>query len=222
MCTRKKREDMEKSKKNAIVLSIVAVVTLVLLVVGATYAYFTVQGGNTTSANVRVTTYTTDLLTFSTGDNITLNISQSNFASGTGNQIGNTYAKAMLTANNKTNSATAHYYVYINVSNNTFEYSINESTPELILTVTDNAGTEITDISGLKHVSVTDAKGVTISGYDVTTSKGLLTLFNNKEITATPSKEEKWNIKLTFVNYDADQTKNAGKTFNAKAMIQKE
>ncbi len=212
---------MEKSKKT-IVLSIIAVVTLTLLVVGATYAYFKAQTGAGSQANVKVTTYTTDLLTFSMGDNITLNISQSNFASGTGNQIGNTYAKAMLTANNKTNSATAHYYVYLNVSNNTFEYSINESTPELILTVTDNAGTEVTDISGLKHVSVKDAKGVTISGYDVTTSRGLLTLFNNKEITATPSKEEQWNIKLTFVNYDADQTKNAGKTFNAKAMIQKE
>ena len=49
-----------------------------------------------------------------------------------------------------------------------------------------------------------------------------MTLFNNKEITATPKKEEQWNIKLTFVNYDADQTKNAGKTFNAKAMVQKE
>ena len=212
---------MKKSKKT-IVLSIVAVVTLTLLVVGATYAYFGAQTGAGSQADVKVTTYTTDLLTFSTGDNINLNISQSNFASGTGNQIGNTYAKAMLTANNKTNSATAHYYVYLNVSSNTFEYSINESTPELILTVTNNAGTEVTDISGLKHVSVKDAKGVTISGYDVTTRKGLLTLFNNKEITATPTKEEQWNIKLTFVNYDADQTKNAGKTFNAKAMVQKE
>lgn len=31
---------MDKNKKNAIVLSIVAVVTLIALVVGATYAYF--------------------------------------------------------------------------------------------------------------------------------------------------------------------------------------
>ena len=213
---------MDRSKIRTMFLSIIAIVVLIVLLVGATYAYFGAQAGAGSQADVKVTTYTTDLLTFSTGDNIDLNISQSNFASGTGNQIGNTYAKAMLTANNKTNSATAHYYVYLNVSNNTFEYSINESTPELILTVTDNAGTEVTDISGLKHVSVKDAKGVTISGYDVTTRKGLLTLFNNKEITATPTKEEQWNIKLTFVNYDADQTKNAGKTFNAKAMVQKE
>ena len=36
---------MDKNKKNAIVLSIVAVVTLITLIVGATYAYFKAQGG---------------------------------------------------------------------------------------------------------------------------------------------------------------------------------
>ena len=213
---------MEKEKKKTIILSVVAVVTLALLVIGATYAYFTSQGGDPASANVSVTTYTTDVLTFATGDDISIYADQESFASGKGNATGSTYAKATLTANNKTNTATEHYYVYLNITNNDFVYTIDNSTPELILTVTDVSGNEITNISGLSHVSVTDGKGETVSGYDITTSTGLLTLFNNREITASPSKEEQWNIKLTLVNYDKDQTNNAAKSLSAKVIIQKD
>ena len=212
----------DKSKKQAITLSIVAVITLIALVASATYAYFKAQGGDTTSTNLNVTTYTTDVFTFAVGDKINLEVTQSNFASGKGNAVGNTFASATLTANNKTNTATEHYYLYLNIENNDFEYTVNDTTPELILTITDNKGNEVTDIAGLTHTSVTDAKGTTISGYDITTKSGLLKLFNNREITTTSKKEEKWNITITFVNYDADQTKNANKTLGAKVMIQKE
>ena len=212
----------DKSKKQAITLSVVAVTTLIALVASATYAYFKAQGGDTTSTNLNVTTYTTDVFTFAVGDKINLEVTQSNFASGKGNAVGNTFASATLTANNKTNTATEHYYLYLNIENNDFEYTVNDTTPELMLTITDNKGNEVTDIAGLTHTSVTDAKGTTISGYDITTKSGLLKLFNNREITTTSKKEEKWNITITFVNYDADQTKNANKTLSAKVMIQKE
>ena len=212
----------EKGKKQAIILSVVAVVTLIVLVVGATYAYFSAQGGSATSTNLNVTTYTTDVFTFAAGDEINLEITQSNFASGKGNAVGNTFASATLTANNKTNTATEHYYLYLNIENNDFEYTVNNTTPELMLTITDSEGNEVTDIEGLTHTTVTDAKGATVSGYDITTKRGLLTLFKNREITATPRKEEKWNITITFVNYDKDQTKNANKSLSAKVMIQKE
>ena len=213
---------MENNKNKPIILSVIAITTFMLLLIGATYAYFTAQGGEPTSANLNVTTYTTDVFTFTTGDDIGIYADQSSFASGKGNAVGSTFAKATLTANNKTNTATEHYYVYLNISNNSFTYSINESTPELILTVTNSAGTEVTDISGLTHTSVTDGSGALVSGYDITNKNGLITLFNNREITASPSKEEKWNIKLTFVNYDANQNGNAGKSMSAKVMIQKE
>ena len=179
----------DKSKKQAITLSIVAVITLIALVVGATYAYFKAQGGGTTSTNLNVTTYTTDVFTFAVGDKINLEVTQSNFASGKGNAVGNTFASATLTANNKTNTATDNYYVYFNIENNDFEYTVNDTTPELMLTITDNKGNEVTDIAGLTHTSVTDAKGTTISGYDITTKSGLLKLFNNREITTTSKKE---------------------------------
>ena len=209
-------------KKKPIILSVIALLALVALVVGATFAYFQAQVGEGKSADVVVKSYTVDTFTFSTGSQISLNLDQENFASGKGNITGSTYASATLTANNKTNTATEHYYLYLNIENNTFTYSINESTPEIIMTITDNAGTEVTDITGLTHTSVTDASGATISGYDITNKNGLITLFNNREITTTSSKEEKWNITITFVNYDASQNGNAGKSMSAKIMIQKE
>ena len=209
-------------KKKPIILSVIALLALVALVVGATFAYFQAQVGEGKSADVVVKSYTVDTFTFSTGSQISLNLDQENFASGKGNITGSTYASATLTANNKTNTATEHYYLYLNIENNTFTYSINENTPEIIMTVTDSAGTEVTDITGLTHISVTDASGATISGYDITNKNGLITLFNNREITTTSSKEERWNIKVTFVNYDASQNTNAGKSMSAKVMIQKE
>ena len=216
---------MEKSKKNAIVLSIVAVVTLIALVVGATYAYFKAQGGTGSSTEVKVTTYTTDMLTFTTGNAISLYADQSSFGQEKGSLSGETFAKATLVANNKTNEATDNYYVYFNIENNTFKYTLGEDKPELILTVTGPDGNEVTSLPGLTHKVVQDRKNTSISGFDVTTTNGLITIANKKTITATPatpSKEEQYTLKLTFVNYEGDQTENATSSLSAKVMIQKE
>ena len=178
-----------ESRKTKII-SVVAIVALALTVITATYAYFNAQGGSATSTNLNVTTYTTDVFTFAAGDEINLEITQSNFASGKGNAVGSTFASATLTANNKTNTATEHYYLYLNIENNDFEYTVNNTTPELMLTITDSEGNEVTDIEGLTHTTVTDAKGATVSGYDITTKSGLLTIFKNREITTTSKRKK--------------------------------
>ena len=51
---------MEKNKKQAMILSLVAIITLVILVRGAAYAYFQATGGNAASSNLNVITATTD------------------------------------------------------------------------------------------------------------------------------------------------------------------
>ena len=213
---------MEKNKKQALILSIVAVVTLIALVVGATYAYFKAQGGASSSTEVKVTTYTTDMLTFTTGNAISLYADQSSFGQEKGSLSGETFAKATLVANNKTNEATDNYYVYFNIENNTFKYTLGEDKPELILTVTGPDGNEVTEISGLTYKTVQDRENKTVKGFDVTTTNGLITIANKKTITAIPSKEEQYTLKLTFVNYEGDQTENAKSTLSAKVMIQKE
>ena len=192
------------------------------MVVGATYAYFKAQGGTGSSTEVKVTTYTTDMLTFTTGSAISLYADQSSFGQEKGSLSGETFAKATLVANNKTNEATDNYYVYFNIENNTFKYTLGNDKPELILTVTGPDGNEVTEISGLTHKVVQDRENKSISGFDVTTTNGLITIANKKTITATPSKEEQYTLKLTFVNYEGDQTENAKSTLSAKVMIQKD
>ena len=207
--------------KKAITLSVIAIITLLILIIGATYAYFQASGGTGTSANLRVTTYTTDIITFEVGSNINIETNATLFSQGKGNASGTTFARATLTANNKTNSATENYNLFLNISDNTFAYSVDTNTPELILTIKDKSNNEVTSIEGLTYKTVTDGKGTSISGYDITNKNGLLTLLN-KDITTTSTIVEEWNITVTFVNYNKDQTKNAGKKFEAQLIITKD
>ena len=211
---------MEKNKTK--IITIASIIALVILIVGATYAYFAAQTGEGSQTDIRINANTVDTLTFETGDPITLTLDQENFAQGTGNQTGSTFAKAMLTANNKTNTATEHYYMYLNITGNTFTYTQDEDTPEILVTITDTNNNEITNITGLTYKTVTDGNGTTLKGFDITNQKGLITIFDNREITTTSSITEEWNVTVTYVNYDADQSANAGKSFNANLIIQKE
>ena len=207
--------------KKQIILSILAIFVLSALIIGATFAYFQAQGDTSSQTSATVKTYTTDVFSFETGDAISFSLNQENFTSGKGNQTGSTFAKTILTANNKTNTATEHYYLYLNISNNTFTYTQNENTPEILLTITDGTN-PVTNITSLTYKTVTDGKGNSISGYDITNKTGLIELFSNREITTTSTKTENWNITVTFINYNLDQSKNAGHTFSGKVLIQKE
>ena len=211
---------MENQKTK--IISIASIIALALTLVTATFAYFMAQTGEGKSTDIKINASTVDTLTFEAGSAISLNLNQDNFASGKGNQTGTTFAKAMLTANNKTNTATEHYYLYLNISNNTFTYSIDNNTPEILLSIKDGSNNEITALTGLTYKTVTDGKGASIKGFDITNKSGLITLFDNREITTTSSKTEEWSVTVTFVNYNSNQAGNAGKNFSAKLMIQKE
>ena len=212
---------MENQKTK--IISIASIIALALTLVTATFAYFIAQTGEGKSTDIKINASTVDTFTFEAGSALNLSLNQENFASGKGNQTGTTFAKAMLTANNKTNTATEHYYMYLNISENTFTYTQDANTPEILLTIKDANGNAITSITGLTYkTNVTDGKGASISGFDITTKSGVITLFDNREITTTSSKTEQWNITVTFVNYNSNQAGNAGKSFSAKLMIQKE
>ena len=204
------------------IVSIISIIALALTLVAATYAYFVAQTGEGAQTDIKINANTVDTFTFEVGSALNLSLNQENFASGKGNQTGTTFAKAMLSANNKTNTATEHYYLYLNISNNTFTYSIDNNTPEILLSIKDGSNNEITSVSGLTYKTVTDGKGASIKGFDITNKTGLVTILNNREITTTSTKTEEWNVIVTFVNYNSNQAGNAGKNFSAKLMIQKE
>ena len=203
--------------KKTVILTIVAVLTLILVVIGATYAYFVAQGGSSSQADVSVKTATTDVLILSTGEEINITADQFTFGKDMGNRDGSTYAKAELRANNSTNNAKANYYVYLDIKENSFIYTTENKTAELILTVTDPDGNPVTKVNGLEYVTVNG-----ISGFDVTDKSGLFTIVDNHEIVSTGTKIENWNVVLTLVNLDSDQSQNAGNGLKAVLEITKE
>ena len=127
-----------KNKRKSIIYLTIGVLTLIVLVAGATYAYFQSQTKNGTSFSANVTAGTTDNLTFSINDlnvgygNITdddgnngivINANQQNFGE-KANSIGDgVIGKAILIANDNTKEASYDYYVYVNIINNDLEYT---------------------------------------------------------------------------------------------------
>ena len=202
--------ESKNNEKKVLALSFLGVITLIAVVVGATYAYFTAQGGGTGNINVNAQTATTDNLSFQTGSAISLTANQEDFGQGSGNKSGETYARATLTANNATNNATRNYYIYLDITSNNFEYTTDDEQAEILLKVTDPDGTEVTNISGLtRKTSGGEANQVT--GFDITTSTGLITIADNYTITSTGTVTQEWQIEVIFANLDSDQNANNGK-----------
>ena len=209
----------ETNEKKVLVLSFLGVITLIAVVVGATYAYFTAQGGDSANTNVNVQTSTTDNLSFQVGSAINLTANQEDFAQGMGNKSGSTFARATLTANNATNNAMRNYYVYLNITSNDFEYTTGDEQAEILLKITDPDGTEVTELSGLtRKTSGTDTNQVT--GFDITTATGLITIADNYEIVSTGTETQEWQIEVIFANLNSDQNANTGKSFSANLIIQ--
>lgn len=209
-------------KRKNIILVLMGVLVMCLVVFGITYAFFQSQVGESAQTDINVISNTVDSLVFDVSNSIGFSADQETFGQGMGNASGSTVAKATLTANNKTNTATDYYNLYLNIGYNDFEYSKDNDTPELLLVVKDGDGNAITDIEGLNYVTVLDGKNESVSGYDITTLNGVITLYLNKEIVAEPLKEDSYTIEIVFVNYDFNQALNAGKRFIGDVIITQE
>ena len=206
-----------KNEKKVLWLSFLGVLTFIAVVVGATYAYFTAQGGNAANTNVNVQTATTDNLSFQVGSAISLTANQEDFGSGAGNKSGETFARATLTANNATNNATRNYYIYLDIESNDFEYTTVDEQAELLLKITGPEGSEVTTLGSLERKT---SGGET--GFDITTQTGLITIADNYEIVSTGTVTQEWTVEVIFANLDSDQNANTGKTFNANLIIQED
>ena len=205
---------MEKNRKQALIFSIVGVLTLIALVVGATYAYFKAQGGTGGSSDVNVITATTDLLTFKIDKAINIGISQNEFKKGNPDASDSTGAHATLTASNSKNveKTARRYNIYFVIDTNDFEYTTQNGTPELYLNVTDPNGNKVENITGLVHYE---------KGFDITTRTGGFLLVPDYDIEATRGNTitQDWKVEVTFANLDTDQSKNMGKSLSGKLFV---
>ena len=203
--------------KKTIILMIVAIITLLTLIIGATYAYFQASGNSGSGTDVNVVTATSDLLTFKIDKDINIIVSQSDFKKGAGNKSDSTKASAILTASNSKNieSTSDRYNIYFIIEANDFIYTTDNATAEILLNVTDPNGNKVENITGLVH---------TDKGFDITTRTGGFLLVPDYDITATRGNitTQEWKVEVTLVNLDTDQTKNTGKTLSGKLFITKE
>ena len=208
------------NNKNKI-LTLIAIITIVLTLIGATYAFFAAQAGGTTSTNATVTSNTTDLLTFSINQDISFTVTQADFAENGNNKSGEATATATLTPNNKTGAATMYYYLYLNLQSNPIVYSAANTNqdPELMLQVFDG-NNQLVTLTGLGTQKT--IKGVT--GYDITGVFGTKVLLDNHAISASNNTAtiENWKVRITLINLDVDQNDNTGKAISGTIIMQKE
>ncbi len=200
--------------KNRKGLLAIALIMLLAMVIGATYAYFAAQKGSGGHADIEVGAGTTDSLTFHAGTPINITASADDFYQSAGDKSGTTTAMAKLVPNNTTNQAEDKYNVYFIIDANDFTYSTEPNEVELLLKVTNPDGTEIKNIDGL----IFDE---TLQGFDITKRRGAFKVAYQDEIKADSAdgKEETWNFEVTLKNLEADQQKNTGKTFEGKVLI---
>lgn len=117
---------MEKSEKsernsNVILLIVIAIATMIIVVIGATFAYLasTTQGSNT--ANIEATTEgSSDLFLIDAGGNMNINATFENFYDGAGDLKDHVVASVLMQT---TGNANQTYDVYLEAPTNDFEYT---------------------------------------------------------------------------------------------------
>ncbi len=210
---------MDKKKR-----LITMVVTLLVLTIGVTFAYFMARTGEGKQAGTTITADTVDDLKFNVSkENLSLNINQFNFASGAGNLTDNVTATASLKANSTKKTAKYNYYVYFQIESNDYIYTTTDKKPEIVLSITGPNG-EITSVDGLTYVSATNADGTIVKGFDITESKpSVVKIANAYEISSSSSTNytnQEWIFTVTFINLDTNQSENQNKNLTGKVLIQ--
>ena len=206
-----------KNNKVLSILSVLIIGLFFILVTRITYAYLA-PVINDAQTNVVGSTDTVDDFKFELGNPLKINATPTTLKENGSNYTTSTTAKALLKANSTKKTATFNYYVYFQIASNTFTYS-DGSTPEIILTVTNPNGDEITSIEGLTYGTFNG-----VSGFDITTKKGTFNIANSYEITSNSSTTyttQSWTIKITYLNLSIDQSTNFGNSMGVNVYITK-
>lgn len=213
-------EKINGRKLSLIFIFILILLVIALLVGKFTYSYLgpTISDDLETQGEV---TASGDTLIFTKGNNLSLSASTDNFATGGSNLSTTTNPKVKLIASTKTNEASATYYVGVLIKNNSYVYTTSDKTPEVILTVKDENGNNVTSgVDGLTYVTSGD-----VSGFDVTDKTGLFNIKTDYPISTTSSSAgttHTWTFTLTFVNLSTDQSDNENASMNVDIYLQKE
>ncbi len=210
-------EDIKKNKK----YFIIGLVILVIFVFSISFAYFLYNANPGEGSDIRIQTETTNELIFTKGTDITLLANISNFDITKGNLSAESISNVTY---NASVSSIETYDVKINIYSNNYQYTSVANDPEVILTITDPENNVISSLGDLSLVTVQDRiTNETITGFDVTEKTGEYLIAENYpiEILTNDTASQNWKVKVTFVNLDADQTANEGKSFTSSFVLEK-
>ena len=219
---------MQKINKRTVTLGIIFLLILVvvaLLISNFTFSFLGADIGDDV-VNQGETTASGDTIIFTSGNTLSLHATTDNFNATSGNLTDTTNPSARLIASSKTNEAASTYYAGVRINENTYTYS-SGTTADVILTVKDESGENITTSSdnSLSYVTVTDASGASISGFDITGKTGAFNIVAEHPISTTSSTTgttQTWTFTITFVNYTYDQSINENATLDMEVILQKD
>ena len=205
------------NKKNTILLTVIAVATLLVAVVGATFAYFTAQGAQGTTASVTVSTGTAASSEFGTIDPLNIYADATTFAEGAGDVTDDTTGTVKWTAPGAVTGQEAPseadrsfcYTASLNITANTFTKSAANTTnaKELYFTAVKGSTTLVEEQS-----LVTLPAGTAVTGtINIPTTKGGDVLKHKLIAEAGKTVSDSWTITVTLKNLDVDQNENTGK-----------
>ena len=222
-----------KNRKKEITLLVIAILVLVSMIIGATYAFFKAQIGPAANFDINATTGTTDNLTFSTEGDIVLNVTAENLKNGGNDLSDSATAKARLIKSNTSESATAYYNVYLLIEENELEYSsyTQEGKEELrFMTKEEKEKADLEGYTGVPELILSVKKGgteykiskrlkETDGGYDITEADGLYAIGEDVEITSTDDVTDTWEVTVTYKNLKYNQQLNTGRSLKGKIII---
>lgn len=202
------------NKKTERFLLIAYVLSLMFMLVGATYAYFSVIRVSNVSPVIEVDTAQLDSILFDAGFPISIYADNENFQKGMGSITSDTFARAYLKTNGE--NVTYKYNLFLDLLENNFVYSTEDKKAEIILKVIDPFGNELKSLDGLEYVT---SNGV--SGFDITDKKGKFYIARDYSITTSNEIMHKWSFYVTFVNLETNQEVNHSKKLNGYVKIEK-
>ena len=214
---------MKKENIRKVILAILFVLILVViaLFIGRfTYSYLGPAPTDELTGTGEVTP-SGDTIIFSKGNDLSLSASTDNFHTGSGNLTDTTNPQVRLIASSDTNNASTTYFAGIRIYENTYSYSTDNNTAELILSVYDENGTLLEASSD--ELSFVEVGGV--KGFDITGLTGVYNIAIDHPISTTSSTNgttHTWTFTLTFVNLDTDQSINETANLEMEVVLQKD
>ena len=212
-----------KNKSNIKLLSIVASVMLLIIVVGASFAYFGTYKENIDKYKINITIDQFAKATFVTKDaNLNLSVSKKDmvaYEAGTKAAENSANLNVVLTSGNPNVKVTCTYDIYYEYDTNSSIYGVSP-TP-----ITDSSLKELT----LKAVGSTGTNNYADEknfNYDTSWTQNPYKRLIVKGASITDATKngttDTWNFNMAFYNLDADQNKLAGKTFAGSFYVDKD